>query len=119
MINEREVMAVFDSDISVLAAGYTGINSCNKPFYAIECLTEYTKELIRDHRNVEAIACFNTAGKLLHQGSKFTRLAMVNIFIHSVSRLLEYSCRAELELRYEFLRYFGKEYNELIYAKNP
>ena len=119
MITEREVKSVIGTEIPLLAVGLSTIKGRNELFGTIGCLTEYTKELIREHRSSEVIQCFQTAYELLHEGSQIVKFAIVGIYIHSVSRLLECSFCPEQSVKSEFLKNFGTEYYQLIYAHNP
>ena len=119
MISEKEVGSVIGSEIPSLAIDLSMMKNGNDVFKTIGCLTDHTKELIREHRSSEVIDCFRTAYELLHEGRQMVRFAIVGIYIQSVSRLLECSFCPEPSVRSEFLRNFGDEYYKLIYAKNP
>jgi hypothetical protein len=86
---------------------------------AIACFADYTKELIREHNVDEALLCFDTAHGLLVEGSASVRNTIINIYVSSVSRLVECTQTVEDNVRMKFLRLFGEEYFGLIYAHNP
>jgi hypothetical protein len=119
MIHETEVKYVISNKIPALAIDLSLVNQKNDLYKCIECLTDYTKELIREHKISEVEQCFHTAYELLHEGTSLVRLAIVSIYVNSVSRLLECSFSPEQSVRSDFLKNFGKEYNQLIYARNP
>lgn len=119
MIREAEVKHVISQEIPALAIDLSMVDRRSDLYRSIECLTDHTKELIREHRDLEVSQCFHTAYELLHQGSSLVRLAVVSIYINSVSRLLEGSFCPAHAVRSEFLRNFGEEYHQLIYARNP
>lgn len=119
MIRETEVKYLISNEIPALAIGLSLVNRKNDLYKCIECLTDYTKELIREHKISEVEQCFRTAYELLHEGTSLVKLAVVSIYINSVSRLLEGSFCPEQSVRSEFLKNFGKEYHQLIYARNP
>jgi hypothetical protein len=118
LIRENEVTEVICYEIPMLAINISQA-SANKLYKAINCLTDHTKEMIRERRTSEVQQCFQTAYELLHEGTSFVRLAIVSIYINSVSRLLEGSFWPEQTVRSEFLKNFGEEYHQLIYARNP
>jgi hypothetical protein len=118
MIRENEVGEVIGDEIPSLAIDLSLLDSKNKLYKSINCLTNYTKEMIREHRSSEVAQCFKTAYELLHDGTSLVRLAMVTIYINSVSLLLEGSFCPGQEVRADFLSKFGHEYYQLIYAKN-
>ena len=117
MIRENEVSEVICSEIPILAIDLSQISE-KKLYNVINCLTDHTKEMIREHRTSEVAQCFRTAYELLHEGTSLVKLAMVSIYINSVSRLLEASFCPEQCVKADFLAKFGKEYYQLIYAKN-
>ena len=119
MIRETEVKYVISHEIPALAIDLALVTSKNDLYQSIECLTDYTKDLIREHRVSEVEQCFQTAYQLLHDGTSLVKLAIVSIYINSVSRLLEGSFCPEKSVRSEFLKNFGEEYHQLIYARNP
>jgi hypothetical protein len=118
MIRENEVPEVISDEIPTLAIDLSLIDGKNKLYKSINCLTDYTKEMIREHRSSEVDQCFKTAYELLHDGSSLVKLAMVAIYINSVSRLLEGSFCPGQDVRADFISKFGHEYYQLVYAKN-
>ncbi len=119
MIRESEVKYVISNEIPALAINLALVDQRNDLYKCIQCLSDHTKELIREHRDLEVKQCFQTAYELMNEGTSLVKLAVVGIFINSVSRLLECSFRPDQTVRTEFLRNFGKEYHQLIYARNP
>ena len=119
MIREAEVKDVISHEIPALAISLAMIHTKNELYKSIECLTEYTKELIRDHKTIEVEQCFDTAYELLHEGTSLVKVAIISIYINSVSRLLECSFCAEASVRSGFIKNFGEEYNKLIYSPTP
>ena len=117
MIRENEVSGVICNEIPILAIDLSQISE-KKLYNVINCLTDHTKEMICEHRTSEVAQCFRTAYELLHEGTSLVKLAMVSIYINSVSRLLEASFCPEQYVKADFLAKFGKEYYQLIYAKN-
>lgn len=118
MIRENEVSEVIGDEIPSLVIDLSLVDGKNKLYKSVSCLADYTKEMIREHRSSEVAQCFKTAYELLHEGTSLVKLAMVTIYIHSVSRLLEGSFCPEQEVRADFISKFGREYYQLIYAKN-
>ena len=119
MIRETEVKSMICSEIPALAISLLMVDRKNDLYQSIECFTDYTKDLIREHRVSEVEQCFQTAYQLLHDGTSLVKLAIVSIYINSLSRLLECSFCPEQSVRSEFLKNFGEEYHQLIYARNP
>ncbi len=119
MILETEVKYVISNEIPALAIDLSMVKTKNDLYKCIECFTDHTKELIRERKVSEVEQCFQTAYELLHEGTSLVRLAIVSIFVNSVSRLLECSFCPEQSVRSGFLKNFGEEYHQLIYARNP
>jgi hypothetical protein len=119
MIRETEVQNAISNEIPALAIDLALIDSPNNLYKSIQCLSDHTKGLIRNHKLSEVKVCFEIAYELLHTGSSLVKLAVVSIYINSVSRLLESSFCPEQTVKDAFLKNFGKEYEQLIYARNP
>ena len=119
MIHEAEVKDIISHEIPALAISLAMVHTKNDLYKSIECLTDYTKELIRDHKTIEVEQCFETAYELLHEGTSLVKVAIVSIYINSVSRLLECSFCAQGSVRSGFIKNFGAEYHKLIYSRQP
>jgi hypothetical protein len=115
MIEETEVKYVISEAVPELAIDLSMIKVDNDLYKSVECLTDYTKEVIRSERLNEVRQSFLTAYELLQQGSFVVKLAIINIYVNSVSRIVE-STMSEQSIRTEFMKKFGKEYNEIIYT---
>jgi len=119
MIRESEVKYYITNNVPALAVQLSHIKDNNDVYRAIDCLTCYTKELIREDRLSEIQACFHAAFELLHEGNRLIQLAVENMFIYSVSRLLEISLNVTQPIRTLFLNIFKKEYCKQINSKHP
>jgi hypothetical protein len=114
MIRESEVKYRISHNIPALAVELSYIKDNNDVYRVIDCLTGYTKTLIREDRVNEVEACFQTAYDLLHEGNRLIQLAIENTFIYSVSSLLEISVCVTQPVRTLFLNNFKKEYCKQI-----
>jgi hypothetical protein len=114
MIRESEVKYRISSNIPALAIELSYIKDNNDVYRAIDCLTGYTKTLIREDRLNEVEECFETAYDLLHEGSRLIQLAVENTFIYAISSLLEISLNATQSARTLFLNNFKAEYCKQI-----
>jgi hypothetical protein len=119
MLRECEIKYLISQDVPALSVELSYIKDENDVYKIIECLTGYTKTLIREDRVNEVEQCFETAYELLHQGNRLIQLAMENIFIYSVSHLLEVSLCAAQPVRKLFLKNFSKEYCKQINSQYP
>ena len=114
MIRESEVKYRISSNIPALAIELSYIKDNNDVYRAIDCLTGYTKTLIREDRLNEVEECFQTAYDLLHEGNRLIQLAVENTFIYAISSLLEISLNATQHVRALFLNNFKTEYCKQI-----
>lgn len=81
---------------------------------AVQILAEYTREQLLEENEAEIERCFHVAKNILTCGSNLAKLAIENVFIHSVSRLLEVSLSISQSERNLFLKFFRKEYEAHI-----
>ena len=105
------------NNVPALAVQLSHIKDKNDVYKAIDCLTGYTKELIREDRMIEVQECFKTAYMLLHEGNRLIQLAVESTFVYPVSSLLEISLDVTQPIRTLFLNSFKKEYCRLINAQ--
>lgn len=119
MIKDTQVCEVITSEIPKMAIDLSLLKDSESICQAIACFADYTKELIREHNIDEALLCFGTAHGLLSQGSTSVRNTVINIYVSSVSRLVECTQTVEDKVRMQFLELFGEEYFNLVYAPNP
>jgi hypothetical protein len=75
MIREAEVKDLISNGIPELEVELSHIPVRANAFKSIDCLTTYTKDLIRHGETARVELCFKTAYKLLHQGSSLVQLA--------------------------------------------
>lgn len=83
-------------------------------FKAVQNLADYTKEQLREDNRFEIEHCFKVAHGFSEQGSNISKLAIENVFVYSVSHLLEMSFSVSQEARKLFLKHFKTEYSKLI-----
>ncbi len=118
MIRESEVKYTISHEIPALAIELSYIKDENDVYRAIDCLTGYTKNLIREDRLNEVQACFETAYHLLHEGNRLIQLAVENTFVYAISSLLAVSINITQPIRILFLSNFKKEYCKLINSQH-
>ena len=119
MLRECEVRYLICQDVPALSVELSYIKDQNDVYGLIECLTGYTKTLINQDKINEVEQCFKAAYELLHEGNRLIQLAVENIFIYSVSHLLEVSFSAAQPVRKMFLQNFSKEYCKQINSQYP
>jgi hypothetical protein len=119
MIKETQVCDVITNEIPQMAIDLSMIKDNDSVCKTIACFADYTKDLIREHNVNEAIHCFRTANNLMKEGTAAVQNSIVNVYVSSISRLVECSQTVEEIVRMQFLKIFGKEYYKLIYAQNP
>ena len=119
MIRESEIKNCISHEIPALSVELSHIKDNNDVYRALDCLTAYTKQLIREDRLLEVEACFETAHYLLHEGNRMIQLAVENTFIYSISSLLEVSLNAAQSVRHSFLQNFKTEYCRQINSQLP
>ncbi len=119
MINDSQVREVITSEIPRMAIDFSMLKDDSSLCRAIACFADYTREAIQDHDVDEVMACFETAYELLCDGSATVKNTVINIYVNSVSRLVECTQTVEDHVRMRFLRLFGEEYFTMIYAPNP
>ena len=88
-------------------------------FLVIQKLADHTKMQLLDDNEAEIEHCYQVAHEILQQGSNISKLAIENVFVYSVSRLLDISLTVSNNSRKEFLKFFRKEYSRQITTNLP
>lgn len=88
-------------------------------FKAVQNLSEYTKEQLRNGNEEEVEHCYRTAFNILQHGSNIAKVAIENVFVFGVSQLLEASFSVPQQARKQFLLFFKKEYSKQICNSLP
>jgi hypothetical protein len=83
-------------------------------FKMVQNLANYTREQLKERNENEIEHCFKVAHEILVNGSNIAKLAIENVFVYSVSRLLEVSLQVSAMERRLFLKFFRKEYEARI-----
>ena len=119
MILLYDTVSVIQSEFPYLS--YQTRNSSNNKnlFHVVNNLANYTKNQLLEHNDRECEHCFKVAYEIWEQGSNISKMAIENIFVYSLSRLLERSFSVSNEAREQFLKFFRKQYEVQIGAKYP
>lgn len=119
MINDTQVRDLITTEIPRMAIDLSLLKDNSSICRAMACFADYTCYAIQDHDIDEVLACFDTAYELLSDGSETVKNTVINVYVNSVSRLVECTQTVEDHVRMKFMRLFGEEYFSMIYASNP
>ncbi len=119
MILLYDAVSVIQSEFPYLS--YQTRNSSNNKnlFHVVNNLANYTKNQLLENNEAECEHCFKVAYEIWEQGSNISKMAIENIFVYSLSRLLERSFSVSNEAREQFLKFFRKQYEVQIGGKYP
>lgn len=82
-------------------------------------LAAYTKTQLLEQNDNEVEHCFKVADEVIQHGSNIAKIAIENIFVFSVRRVLEMSLSVSNEARSLFLKFFKQQYENQITARFP
>ena len=119
MISLYDTVSVIQSEFPYLSYQMHNASNNKNVLQAVSNLANYAKDQILEHNHVECEHCFRVAHDIFEHGSNISRLAIENVFVYSLSRLLEQSLSASNESREQFLKFFRKQYEIQIGAKYP
>lgn len=114
MLSEYNSVQMIQSEFPALAYQIKPDTGIKQLFKAVQNLADYTKEQLREDNRFEIEHCFKVAHEISEQGSNISKLAIENVFVYSVSHLLEMSFSVSQEARKLFLKHFKTEYSKLI-----
>ncbi len=105
MILLYDAVSVIQSEFPYLS--YQTRNSSNNKnlFHVVNNLANYTKNQLLENNEAECEHCFKVAYEIWEQGSNISKMAIENIFVYSLSRLLERSFSVSNEHGNNFLNF--------------
>ncbi len=86
MITEKEVPGVLGEELPELR---TELAKNNSIFKAFRCFYNYTKQCAESGNIKKLKSCFVLASKLFRKGNDAVRSALVNVYMFSISSLIE------------------------------
>ncbi len=114
MLTEYNSVQMIQNEFPALAHQVKPDTRIRQLFKAVQNLADYTKEQLLENNQLEIEHCYRVAKLISNQGTNLSKLAIENIFIYSVSHLLEVSFAVSAEARSGFLKFFGNEYSRQI-----
>lgn len=91
-------------------------NKIKNLFKTMQLFADYTREQLIIENEAEVERCYAIAREVLIYGTNIARLAVSNVFVYSLCRLLDKGFSVPQRARATFLKYFRKEYEEQLYG---
>jgi hypothetical protein len=91
MIKETEVLNVLGEEIPHMNPELEKLAGTGNVYKCIQCFADFTKELLITGNLKAAKTCFRVAEKMMEEGNTAVRNAMENVFVFSVTVMVDVS----------------------------
>jgi hypothetical protein len=119
MYTGAKAIALIQNEFPLLCANTSRKSEPVRLFQLMQRLADYAKEQLADYNDEELEHCFEIANEIYASDDKLARIAICTVFVQSVSRKLEMSLSVSARARKLFLKFFKKQYEDLIESKYP
>ncbi len=89
MITEQQIPDVLGNEFPILNAEFEKLGRISSAFISIQCFTDFTKRTLLSGNLKLAKKCFETAEKMMHKGNRIVQIAMSNVFLFSISQMMD------------------------------
>ena len=91
VILENQILDVLGNELPEINPELEKLPDARSVYVSIKCFAEFTKQLIKTGRLNEVKHCFNIAEKLLLEGNKTVKNAIENVYVFSMSSILDFA----------------------------
>jgi hypothetical protein len=115
-IKENQVLDLLGNELPDLNTELEKLSNPQNIYVSVKCFAEFTKKLIKSGNLSEVKHCFNLAEKMLLQGNKTVKNAIENVYVFSVSSLLDLASPIGHKIKGMMNKALITEYKRQIYA---
>lgn len=116
MIKETEVVEVLGNELPDMNAALEKTEDVNNIYKAMQCFANFTKSLVNKGDFKEVKHCFNVAENLLKHGNSTVINAIGNVYVYSLSSILDLTSPLSLKVKSLLTDSLMKEYRRQVGA---
>ncbi len=116
MIKENEMMELLGNEFPAINSEFERTANPGNIYKAMQCFSDFTKQLIRKGNFKEVKHCFIVAEKMLQNGNGTVKNAIENCYLFSVSTLLDLTSPVSQKVKSLLTTSLKKEYNRQVCA---
>jgi len=116
MIKETEVVEVLGNELPDMNAVLEKTEDVNNIYKAMQCFASFTKSLVNKGDFREVKHCFNVAENLLKHGNSTVINAIGNVYVYSLSSILDLTNPLSLKVKSLLTDSLRKEYRRQVGA---
>jgi hypothetical protein len=110
MIHDSEILDLLGNKIPDINPELEKLPNTGNVYKTIQCFADFTKELIGSGNLQAAKNCMNLAEEMLSEGNNLVKNAIENVFLHTLSPVLDISDSVGLHIKTMLKGSLRKEY---------
>ena len=115
-IKENQVLDLLGNELPELNSELEKLPDPQNIYVSVKCFAEFTMSLIKSGKLLEVKGCFNLAERLLMEGNKSVKNAIENVYVYSVSSLIDFSSPLSNKIKAIMNKGLITEYKRQIYT---
>jgi hypothetical protein len=115
-IMETEILDILGNELPEINEELERLPNAQNIYTTVKCFAEYTKQLINKGNLSEVKHCFNVAEKMLTSGNKVVKNAIENVYIFSISSILDFASPLSNKIKGMMNRRLLSEYKRQVCA---
>lgn len=115
-IEESEVLEILGNEFPAINSDLEKIPNVVNVYKSIKCFADFTKQLVSKGNLKEVKHCFNIAEKMLCQGNNTVKNAIENVYIFSLSSVLDFTSPLSMKIKGIMNDALRREYNRQVCA---
>lgn len=114
LINETEVVDLLGNEFPTINNDLEKTANPTNIYKAMQCFSDFTKQLIKKENFKEVKHCFNVAEKMLENGNSTVKNAIENCYLYSISTVLDLASPVSQKVKSLLTDSLKKEYNRQV-----
>jgi len=90
-IEEDQILDLLGNEFPAINMELEKLPNARNIYVSVKCFAEFTKQLINNGNLSDVKQCFNVAEKMLLEGNKTVKNAIENVYIFSMSSILDFA----------------------------
>ncbi len=115
-IKENDVLNILGEELPEMNIELEKLSNPQNVYASVKCFAEFTKSLVRKENLSEVKHCFNIAEKMMLDGNKTVKNAIENVYLFSLSAILDLTSPLSYKIKGMMNRSLWKEYNKQLTA---
>jgi hypothetical protein len=115
-IKENDILNLLGEELPEINIELEKLSNPQNVYTSVKCFAEFTKSLVNKGNFSEVKHCFNIAEKMMLEGNKTVKNAIENVYIFSMSTILDLTSPISYKIKDMMNRSLWKEYSKQVNA---